>query len=226
VQYEFASRSDSRAPIRRAESESFQAAAGRRRREASAQEILAATKRLLAGGEPMAQVSVSRILTEARVSRATFYACFPDKCAVIGRLAQESLAWREEVSGEALADPHLTRATLNELMRAIIRHWRANRPVLSAIIELAEHDPGMRQAWIVAVGQIAEQTAQHLRDRWVGSPNTPEGDPAWIAAAMTWMFERCCHQLVVDDASAASVAMALAEILWRTLTYRVPGPSS
>ena len=56
--------------------------------------------------------------------------------------------------------------------------------------------------------------------------DAPEGDPAWIAAAMTWMFERCCHQLVVDDASAESAAMALAEILWRTVTYRAPGSGS
>ncbi|WP_264078213.1 hypothetical protein [Mycobacterium stomatepiae] len=42
-----------------------------------------------------------------------------------------------------------------------------------------------------------------------------------LAAAMTWMFERCCHQLVVDDTSAERVAMALSEILWRTTTYKV-----
>lgn len=192
---------------------------GRRRREASAREILEATRRLLAGGEPLARVSVGRILAEAGVSRATFYACFPDKRAVIGRLAQQSLAWREDVSGEALADPCLRRETLDELMRAIVRHWRANRPVLSAIIELAEQDPGMREAWSTAVGEIASQTAGHLRARWDGSPDAPD-DPAWIAAAMTWMFERCCHQLVVDDVSAEAVAMALSEILWRTVTFR------
>jgi hypothetical protein len=39
---------------------------------------------------------------------------------------------------------------------------------------------------------------------------------------MTWMFERCCHQLVVDDASAEAVAIAISEILWRTVTFRVP----
>jgi AcrR family transcriptional regulator len=169
----------------------------------------------------MAQLSVERILAEAGVSRATFYACFPDKHAVVGALAQESLAWREEVSDETLADPKLTRPALDGLMRAIVGHWRENRPVLAAIIELAEHDPAMRDAWRTAVGEIADQTAGHLRTRWAGDPDAP-ADPEAVAAALTWMFERCCHQLVVDDASAETVAMAISEILWRTVTYRAP----
>jgi hypothetical protein len=45
-----------------------------------------------------------------------------------------------------------------------------------------------------------------------------------LAAAMTWMFERCCHQLAVDDTSAERVAMALSEILWRTTTYKTCEP--
>lgn len=207
--------------VKRRPNESVQAATGRRRREASAAEILAATRRLLSAGDPMAQLSVERILAEAGVSRATFYACFPDKRAVVAALAQESLAWREQVSGEALADPKLTRDRLDDLMRAIVGHWRENRPVLAAIIELAEHDPAMRDAWRGAVGEIAAQTAGHLRARWQHSPDAPS-DPDGVAAALTWMFERCAHQLAVDDDSAETVALALSEILWRTVTYRVP----
>ncbi|WAJ43357.1 hypothetical protein OK015_19360 [Mycobacterium sp. Aquia_216] len=168
-------------------------------------------------------MSVERILAEARVARATFYACFTDKHAVISRLAQQSLAWREEVSGDALRDPHMTRKTLDDLMRRIVRQWRMNRQVLAAIIELAEHDPGMREVWRAAVGEITSQTAGYLRERWKGSPDAP-ADPDAVAAAMTWMFERCCHQLAVDDTSAETVAMALSEILWRTTTYTVSGP--
>jgi len=211
------------APKRRgAKVESVQAVAGRRRREASAQEILAATRRLLAAGEPVAQLGIDRLLAESGVSRATFYACFADKRAVIARLAQESLAWREQVSGEALGDPALTQDTLDDLMRAIVGHWRANRPVLSAIIELAEHDPGMRVAWRNAIGDMVAQTTELLHARWADSPEDAPRETAGVAAALTWMFERCCHQLVVDDASAETVAIALSEILWRTATYQAP----
>lgn len=203
------------------EAQSAQAASGRRRRAASETQILAATRRLLADGEPVATLSVGRILTEAGVSRATFYACFPDKHAVVGRLARESLAWREQIDAELLADPELTRARLDQIMRAIVGHWYAERAVLGAIIELAEHDRAMRDAWRAAVDEIAAQAAAQFRIRWAGSPDAL-ADPEGVAAAFTWMLERCCHQLVADKKSARRVALAISEILWRTLTYREP----
>jgi hypothetical protein len=102
-------------------------------------------------------------------------------------------------------------------MRAIVSRWQANRPVLAAIIELAEHDPAMREPWRAAVNQIAEQAAEQFRIRWHDSPDRP-GDPDAMAAAFTWMFERCCHQLVSNDASAETMALAMSEIIWRPLT--------
>jgi AcrR family transcriptional regulator len=196
-----------------------QLASGRKRREASSNQILAATRRLLAAGGPVARLSVERIVAEAGVSRATFYVCFPDKHAVIATLAEEALSWRGEIHAEVLSDPALTHDRLDGMMRAIVSHWQHNRPVLAAIIELAEHDPAMREPWRAAVNQIAEQAAEQFHTRWAASPDQPP-DPDTMAAAFTWMLERCCHQLVTDDASAQAVALTMSEILWRTLTYR------
>jgi AcrR family transcriptional regulator len=203
-----------------AQTESIQAVSGRKRREASANEILAATQHLLASGGSVATLSVATIIAEAGVSRATFYACFPDKHAVIGGLAQDALAWREEIYAEVLADPELTHPRLDELMLSIVGHWQTNRSVLAAIIELAEHDPATREHWRTAVTQIAEQAAEQFRIRWTGSPDQP-ANPDAMAAAFTWMLERCCHQLVTDDDSAETTALAMSEIIWRTITYRV-----
>jgi AcrR family transcriptional regulator len=162
---------------------------------------------------------VNQIVTEAGVSRATFYVCFEDKHSVIGQLAQASLSWREAVHAEVLGDPGLTHDDLNALMRAIVEHWQTHRPVLSAIIELAEHDSTTRKLWREAVNEIAEQAAGQFRVRWADSPDQPS-DADTMAAVFTWALERCCHQLVTDDASADAIALAIAEILWRTLSYR------
>jgi AcrR family transcriptional regulator len=198
---------------------SAQAESGRRRREASRAEILAATRRLLVEQRSVAGLSVDQIVAEAGVSRATFYVCFPDKVAVVGELAHQALAWREQIHAEVLADPGLTRARLDELMRAIVRHWYNDRAVLGAIIELAEHDPAVREPWRAAITEIAEQAAAQFRKRWRRSRDRLD-NPDAVAAAFTWMLERACHQLVVDEASAEVVALAMSEILWRTLTYR------
>jgi TetR/AcrR family transcriptional regulator, ethionamide resistance regulator len=199
--------------------ESVQAASGRKRRETSTNEILAATRRLVAEGGPVAKLSVDRIVAEAGVSRATFYVCFPDKHAVIGRLAQEALAWRQDIHAEVLADPALTQQRMDELMLAIVGHWQANRAVLAAIIELAEYDPAMRDPWRAAVTEIAEEAAEQFRVRWRKSPDRPR-DPDAMAAVFTWMMERACHQLVTDGVSAKTVALAMSEIIWRNLTFR------
>ena len=170
-----------------------QAESGRKRRAASRSEILTATRRLLSDRVSVASLSVERIVAEAGVSRATFYVCFSDKHAVIGALAQQSLAWREAIHAEALADPDLTKERLDELLRTIVGHWQAQRPVLAAIIELAEHDPATRSAWREAVNEIADQAAKQFRARWADSSDRPD-DPDAMAAAFTWMFERCCHR--------------------------------
>ena len=196
-----------------------QAETGRKRREASRIEILEATRRLLAA-HSVAGLSVDRIAAEAGVSRATFYVCFPDKHAVVAALAQESLSWREQVHAEVLADPDLTRDRLDELMLTIVGHWQRNRPVLAAIIELAEHDDAMGEPWRAAITEIAEQAAEQFRIRWADSPAAP-ADADTMAAVFTWMLERSCHQMVNDD-SAEAVALAMAEILWRTLTWTEP----
>lgn len=198
---------------------SAQAESGRKRREASRAEILAATRRLLVAHESVAGLSVDQIAAEAGVSRATFYVCFPDKVAVIGQLAQETLAWREQIHAEVLADPDLTRPRLEELMRSIVRHWFDDRAILAAIIELAEHDPAIREPWRAAITEIAEQAAEQFRKRWRRSGDRLD-NPEAVAAVFTWMLERACHQLVFDEASAETVALAMSEILWRTLTYR------
>ena len=169
----------------------------------------------------MAGLSVDRIAAEAGVSRATFYVCFPDKHAVVAALAQESLSWREEVHAEVLSDPGLTRERLDELMLTIVGHWQRNRPVLAAIIELAEHDDAMGEPWRAAITEIAEQAAEQFRIRWADSAGAP-ADADTMAAVFTWMLERSCHQLVHDDASAEAVSLAMAEILWRSLTWTEP----
>jgi AcrR family transcriptional regulator len=198
--------------------ETVQARSGRKRRDASRLEILNATRRLLASGDSVAGLNIDRIVAEADVSRATFYKCFADKRAVIGRLAENALAWRMNIHAEVLADPDLTRERLDQLLRDIVGHWQTDREVLAAIIELAEHDADMRRPWLAAITQIADQAAAQFQLRWAHSEHRP-ADPAAMATAFTWMFERCCHQLVFDDASAETVASAISEILWRTLTY-------
>lgn len=197
---------------------SVQARVGAERRAATAGEILAATRRLLEQGEPVSGLSVERIAAEAGVSRATFYLHFPDKLDLISQLADQLFSWRDEGWVGALADPELDLATFEGFMRDVVSRWSENRALLAAIIELAEYDPRIQQAWRGAIGEVAARAAEQFELHWKGSSARPS-DPAMIAEVFAWMFERCCHQIARDPAREDAVVTAMSEIIWRTLDY-------
>jgi AcrR family transcriptional regulator len=171
----------------------------------------------------VANLSVDRIVAEAGIARATFYLHFSDKQALIARLAEDAVAWREEVGAEVLANPDLERAALDAIMLEIVSRWAEDRHVVSAIIELAEHDTRVHNIWSSAMHQVADKAATQFRARWKDSPVAPP-DPDAIAEAFTWMFERCCHQMLHDASRVPLVAGAMAEIIWRVLDY-APRPA-
>lgn len=198
-----------------------QAQTGRRRRESTIADVLSATRRLLTSGTPVAKLSIDKIVAEAGIARATFYLHFSDKHALIERLAEDEVAWREQVGAEALADQNLTRDAVEAMASNIVHRWVADLPVLSAIIELAEHDPRINRLWRDAMHQVANKAGEQFEARWANDPDRPT-DPAMIAELFAWMLERACHQMLRDGdpRHADAVATSIAEILWRVLTYR------
>ncbi|MHB8694973.1 MAG: TetR/AcrR family transcriptional regulator [Solirubrobacteraceae bacterium] len=201
--------------------ETIQARSGRRRRQATVADILDATRRLLTDGAPVASLSVEQIATEAGVARATFYLHFPDKHALLARLAEDEIAWREQIGAEVLADPRLERDTLDAIMLEIVSRWSADRPILSAIIALAETDERVNAIWLEAMHQVADKAATQFRARWADA-RVGSADPDTIAEIFTWMFERCCHQMLATPDKIERVAGGMAEIIWRVLDYEHP----
>ena len=191
----------------------------RRTRPATKADLLDAAKRLLSGGASVAALSVERIVEEAGMSRATFYLHFRDKTELVAALAEDQVAWRDQIGAEALADPDLQRETLDAMLAEIVARWVDNRAVLSAIIEVAEYDPAMAATWRTAMQEVAETAGEQFRKRWQGRRDGPSS-PQAIAEIFTWMFERSCHQILRDPTRQAEVAESLAEIIWRTLTYQ------
>jgi len=85
--------------------------------------LLEATKQLLAEETSVAALSVDRIVAAAGMSRATFYLHFKDKTELVAALAEEQVAWRDEIGAEALADPEMDRAALDAMLRDIVARW-------------------------------------------------------------------------------------------------------
>lgn len=193
-----------------------QASAGRRRREATQEKILAAFRGLLETGSPVAAMSIDRIVEAAGVSRSTFYAHFPDKRELIARLAEEDSEPWMSLAEPVLADPDSTREDIERVVRQLVVNWHDRAVVGAAIIELAEYDEAARDAWQATIAGMARTVADHLRMRWAGR-ESEHADPETVAEALAWMVERCCHKMLTDedpDQDERAIA-ALTEVVWR-----------
>ncbi|APE38283.1 hypothetical protein BOX37_12770 [Nocardia mangyaensis] len=103
--------------------------------------MLQATTTLLCDGQRFAELPVEQILLLANVSRSTFYQWFPDKTALIQRVAepgvQEFLAasdswWTRSEGGSA--------DTLADIVTQMLALARARAPIWRAYLETASSD--------------------------------------------------------------------------------------
>jgi len=203
-------------------SESVQARSGARRREATKAAIVAAMRRLLRDGEAYSALSVDQIVTEAGVSRATFYLHFTDKKQVMFQVAYDIVEQRFSIGAEQLADPQLSRDVVDAMVTEMVDRWMAEAHLLDAVLELAEQDPAMRATWVDAVREVGEMFAKLLRAHWADGPSA-DGDPETLGQVMAWMFERSAHQLTREPSQRDAVIHAVSEVMWRVFEYR-PAP--
>jgi AcrR family transcriptional regulator len=170
---------------------------GRRERAAEGdvrQAILVATERLLAGRR-FDELAVADILAEAGVSRGSFYFYFAGKAEVLAELvrgavgaghqAAEPWLHHDDMSGPDAPEPDV-RAAVRSGIADGARLWRDRAPVLRAIVENWQTDPGLAALWREQMGSYTAVTLARLeRD------GPPAGvDPAALAATLTWLGER------------------------------------
>ncbi len=200
-------------------SRTFTLPTGARRssRDATEQRILSATHDLLQGGASLAGLSIARIVKQAGVSRATFYLHFPDKRALVARLAGQRLSEFGAITDPFLENPQAGRDELAEVVIRLVQNWRAQAGVLAGLIELSEYDQAARDAWHGVVRGIAATIATALR-RF--RPDLDSDQCEVLAEVIAWMGERACHQMAgtgTDMDQVDRTAEALTEAVWRII---------
>src|SRR6201987_2362007 len=111
----------------------------------AADSIFAATARLLAR-QSFSEISVAQILTEAKVSRATFYFYFASKFSVLSGLLERAMNDIFETVQPFLArspeDPPTV--ALQRSLRAVTQACHRHRPVLQAANHHWHSEPELR----------------------------------------------------------------------------------
>lgn len=130
----------------------------------AATRVLAATERLLDEGERFTDIPVERLLEEAQVSRSAFYAHFPDKSALLLRLAERTIA-EVSMSGESWwRDTHtLGPEAAATTVREIIRLYRKHAPLIKCLDEVAAYDDTVRGLWRIRREAFAANVAEGIR---------------------------------------------------------------
>ena len=121
--------------------------AGEARRAEAAEQIRAATRALLAGGESFANLSVERIAAGAGISRTAFYVHFRDKRDLLMRLVEEAAAPIVQEADELVGGRPSGPSEIPYTIRAAMRFARDSREVFRATVEAAAYDPVIAEFW-------------------------------------------------------------------------------
>jgi AcrR family transcriptional regulator len=195
------------------------------RRDDVRRRLLAVVEELLKNGESYAEISVERLVTEAKLSRSTFYVYFEDKGdllrawfdQVIEELDKAASSWWK-LGGDA------TRDDLRVALAQIVEAYRPHTTLMAALYDMSAYDTTVREQVTAMMSRNSAGLRSHIRrgqkEGWI-DPNLL---PAETAAWLTWMAERGQHQMVraADDAETGRLIDAYADIVWNTLYAFAP----
>ncbi|MFH8625996.1 TetR/AcrR family transcriptional regulator [Streptomyces vietnamensis] len=186
--------------------------------------VMSALERLLDDGEAFSEISVQRILDEADVSRATFYAHFRGKPDVLVQLTDElresllTLARHWDPDAEEDGAERFAR-----FFEEVIAIHRAHQGVLTAVREAASYDPAVGDFYTADLEGFDETVLRTLLSEQAAGLT----DAGLDAVAVTRIIVRggaqaIAHHIDVDDGSGdAAMARELARTWWYG-AYRRP----
>lgn len=190
------------------------------RREEVRDRLLAVVEQLLEQGDSYTELSVERLVSDAGISRSTFYVYFQDK----GDLLR---AWftgiEQELESAAqdwwALDSSSRREDLREALNRVVKAYRPHTTLMAAMYDAAAYDAGVRELVETMMGGNIAGLRKHIKTGQRKGFVDPGLPPQQTAQWLTWMAERGLHQLVrtAGDAELERLIDAYTNIVWNTL---------
>jgi TetR/AcrR family transcriptional regulator, ethionamide resistance regulator len=193
------------------------------RRDVVRARLLTAIEALFDQGETFAGLTVERLISEAGLSRSTFYTYFTDKTELLQELAADVL---EELLFDAAAhwwerDRIASRDELHEGTRRIIVAFVKHRVIMRAMSDAAATNVAIREQWGTLMKQSADLVARHISVGQAAGFIDAGLDPESTATWLNWAAERSLTMLVApstpDEAERWHTVMT--DLYWNVL-YR------
>ncbi|MGY6024750.1 TetR/AcrR family transcriptional regulator [Streptomyces spinosirectus] len=191
------------------------------RSAATVAQVMSTLQRLLDAGEAFSEISVQRILEEAGVSRATFYAHFQSKSDVLVRLTNDL---RQSLLALAQQwDPPAGPDKLAEFFENVIKIHRAHQSVITAVREAAAYDPTVDDFYTADLEGFDETALRSLLSDQAAGLTPDDLDAVSASRIIVWGgAQAIAHHIRVDEGSGDTVfARELAQIWWHG-AYRRP----
>ncbi|MDP7705907.1 MULTISPECIES: TetR/AcrR family transcriptional regulator [unclassified Mycobacterium] len=190
------------------------------------QRLLEATERLMAEGATFTELSVDRLASEAGMSRRTFYVYFRDKTQLLRQLTLQVFVEQEAAARQwwESADRH-EYADLQRAIRGILASYRRHQALLTAVMETATYDPEFGDSYRALMDRTTANVEQLVIETGKAKGIIRQSLPSHeVAASLTWMLERACHQILRygGDGVDERLADSLAQIIWASLYLHAP----
>jgi TetR/AcrR family transcriptional regulator, ethionamide resistance regulator len=151
--------------------------------------ILSATARLLTDHQ-FADLAVSDILRAAGVSRGSFYFYFDSKQDVLAELVRRAVAQGHVAASPWLARPTDKIAALRVGTAAGAMLWRANAPVLRAIVENWHTDSRLTELWRQQMQTFTDAALNQISGDEQVLKRLEGMDIVAVVSSLTWHSER------------------------------------
>lgn len=197
------------------------------RSAATRAQVISALERLIDSGEAYSEISVQRILEEAGVSRATFYAHFPGKADVLVSLTDDlresllALAQLWEPAGEEDGAERFA-----GFFEEVLKIHRGHQKVLTAVREAAAYESAVGDFYTADLEGFDEAVLRTLLSEQAAGSTTADLDAVAASRIIVWGgAQAIAHHIRVDDGSGDTVfARELARIWWYGAYRRPAGP--
>jgi AcrR family transcriptional regulator len=193
------------------------------RRDVVRARLLTAIEALFDRGETFAGLTVERLISEAGISRSTFYTYFADKTELLREMAANVL---EELLFDAAAhwwerDRIASRDELHEGTRRIILAFVKHHVIMRAMSDAAATNAIIREQWGTLMQQSADLVARHIRVGQAAGFIDPSLDPESTGTWLNWAAERGLTMLVAPSTAADAERWhtVMTDLYWNVL-YR------